>query len=219
MRRLARYRPSPAMIVAIIALVVACAGTATAARVLIRGSGQVARGSINTGDLADRRGVSIADLTPRTRFRLTATPGSEGPPGQRGPQGPQGPRGAEGAPGAPGADGSAIAFAYVAPDGTFDEARSKGINSVARSPSFPDSGVYCFDLVPTARNAVASIDFMTTESAVETIYPILPGTASGGSAFLTNQCPPAQQDAAVVVSDVVNPSNTIPPRGFWIAFN
>jgi hypothetical protein len=219
MRRLVQYRPSPAMIVAIIALVVACAGTATAARVLIRGSGQVARGSINTGDLADRKGVSMADLTPRTRLQLTATPGPEGPPGQRGPQGPQGPRGAEGAPGAKGADGSAIAFAYVAPDGTLNESQSKGVNSVARSPTLSSNGVYCFDLVPTARNAVASIDFMTTESGVETIYPILPGTASGGSAFLTTHCPPAQQDAAVLVSDVVNPSNTIPPRGFWIAFN
>jgi hypothetical protein len=217
MRRLAHYRPSPALVVAIIALVIACAGTATAARVLIKGSGQVARGSINTGDLADRRGVSIADLTPRTRFQLTATPGPEGPPGQRGPQGPPGPRGAEGAAGANGADGSAIAFAYVAPDGTLDEARSKGVNTVARSPGFPTDGVYCFDLVPTARNAVASIDFMTITSGLETIYPIMPGTDSGGSTFLTNQCPPAQQDAAVVVSDAA--TGTIPERGFWIAFN
>jgi len=217
MRRLARLRPSPAMIVAIIALVVACAGTATAARVLIRGSGQVARGSINTGDLANARGVSIVDLTPRTRARLTATPGEEGPPGQRGPQGPQGPRGAEGAPGASGADGSAIAFAHVDPDGTLDEARSKGVNSVATSPAFPGLGVYCFDLVPAARNAVASIDWVTTTSGAETIYPVLPNTRSGGSTIIENFCPAAQQDAAAIVSH--SPDSSNPQRGFWIAFN
>ena len=215
MRRLARYRPTPAMIVAIIALVVACAGTATAARVLIKDSGQVARGSINTGDLANGRGVSIVDLTPRTRFRLTASRGPEGATGPRGPQGPQGPRGAEGAAGAKGADGSAIAFAYVNADGTLDETRSKGVNSVATSPASPGGGVHCFDLVPSARNAVASIDFRTTASFIETIYPVLPATASGGSAFLTTFCPPAQQDAAAVVSDV----GSFAARAFWIAFN
>lgn len=47
-------RPSPAMVVAIISLVVATAGTATAAGVIIRSSGQVARGSINGGDLAKK---------------------------------------------------------------------------------------------------------------------------------------------------------------------
>lgn len=47
-------RPSPAMVVAIISLVVATAGTATAASIVIRSSSQVARGSINGGDLAKK---------------------------------------------------------------------------------------------------------------------------------------------------------------------
>jgi hypothetical protein len=87
MRRFASL-PSPAMVVAIIALVIASVGTATAARVLITSSKQVEAGSINTGDLADGRGVSVGEFTPRTRFRLRGEPGPPGPEGARGAQGP-----------------------------------------------------------------------------------------------------------------------------------
>lgn len=200
----------------------ACAGTATAASVLIRNSSQVATGSINSSDLANRKGVSIADLTPRTRFQLLGQQGTAGPEGERGPQGPAGPRGGAGTPGVKGADGSAIAFAYVNPDGTLGQASTaKGVNSVARSPSFPNLGIYCLDLGPAAQNAVASVDFMTTTSSVETVYPVLPGTPSGGSTFIANFCPAAQQDAAVVIANVLGNTEEErnPPRGFWIAFN
>lgn len=221
MRRLPRRRPSPALVVAIIALVVASAGTATAARVLIRNSSQVATGSINSSDLANGKGVSLADLTPRTRFQLTGEPGPLGPEGERGGQGPGGPRGGEGAPGTKGADGSAIAFAYVRADGTLEASVSKGVNSVARSTTLPTLGVYCFDLGPSPKNAVATVDFMTTTTGVETIYPALPGTASGGSSFIGNNCPAPQQDAAVVIANVLGSTaeEQNPPRGFWIAFN
>ena len=46
-------RPSPALIVSIIALVMATAGTATAAKVLITSSSQIKRGAVNGGDVAD----------------------------------------------------------------------------------------------------------------------------------------------------------------------
>jgi hypothetical protein len=205
--------PSPALVVAIIALVVACAGTATAASVLIRSSGEVAKGAINTGDLRDGRGVSLADLTPRARFRLTAEPGVAGAEGPRGPQGPQGPRGLTGPAGANGADGTAIAYAYVNADGLLDDANSKGVASVAKSSSL--EGIYCFDLVPSPRNAVASIDFSTTVTFQEVVYPVLP---SSGGALIGSFCPPAQQDAAAVIVDGTD-SALLVPRGFWISFN
>jgi hypothetical protein len=225
MRRLARHRPSPALIVAIVALVVACAGTATAARVLINDSSEVASGAINSGDLANGKGVSLRDLTPRTRVGLRGARGPEGDQGPRGVQGPQGPRGLQGDPGTNGADGSAIAFAYVNADGSLDDSKSKGVASVALSTNFPvpsggDRGVYCFDLLPTARNSVASIDFTTADSGLETIYPVMPGNVSGaGSAFISSWCPAAQQDAAVVVVNAVDSANPFPHRAFWISFN
>jgi Collagen triple helix repeat (20 copies) len=204
------------MIVAIVAVVIACAGTATAARVLITSSKQVARGSITSGDLANRKGVSIVDLTPRARLRLRGEAGPRGPEGARGAQGPQGARGAQGPAGANGADGSAIAYAYVNPDGSFVDSKSKGVASVAKSsnPAFPD-GVYCFDLVPAVRNAIASIDFATTMTFTEEIYLLLPGT---GSAGIANLCPAAQQDAAALIADGTMAANLV-SRGFWISFN
>jgi hypothetical protein len=210
--------PSPSLVVAIIALVVACAGTATAASVLIRSSGQVAPGTINTTDLRDGRGVSLEDLTRRARFRLGAEPGEPGAEGPRGSQGPAGPRGLTGPPGANGADGSAIAYAYVNADGSLDDAKSKGVSSVAKSSTFSD-GVYCFDLVPSPSNAVASIDFATTATFLEDIFLLLPGTASGGSSTLiASLCPAAQQDAAALITDGTA-SALLVSRGFWISFN
>jgi|SRR5215216_672345 len=216
--------PSPALVVAIVALIVACAGTATAAGVFIRSSSQVKSGSINTGDLRNGRGVSLADLTPRARFRLESREGERGPEGPRGPQGPAGPRGETGPAGANGADGSAIAFAHVNPDGTLDDGKSKQVVSTAMAAPGPGSArVYCFDLVPSSvSNAVASIDYATTGSGIETIYPLLPGTADGAASFiLANRCPAAQQDAGAVIVDVLGttPETLWPARGFFIAFN
>jgi len=58
-------RPSPALIVSIVALVVATAGTATAASILITNSSQVKAGAINGSDIANKsvNGVDIADGT------------------------------------------------------------------------------------------------------------------------------------------------------------
>jgi len=230
MRRLV-HRPSPSLVVLIIVVVVSCAGTATASRILIKSSSQVARGTINTGDLRNGRGVSLADLTPTTRFRLRGEPGPAGPEGARGPQGPQGPSGEHGPAGADGADGSAIAFAYVRPNGILDDERSKGVVSSAMSPPPPDFSsprVYCFDLVPTSlRNAVASIDYATVSFGTETIYPLLPGRGvlepeeRVASTLIATRCPAAQQDAAAVIVDWTGatPEQVWPERGFYIAFN
>lgn len=56
-------RPSPSLIVSIVALVVATAGTATAASVLITNSAQVKTGAINGSDIKNRSlsGIDIAD--------------------------------------------------------------------------------------------------------------------------------------------------------------
>ncbi|MBA3264720.1 MAG: hypothetical protein H0T69_20075 [Thermoleophilaceae bacterium] len=191
---------------------------------MIRTSSQVETGAINTADIRDGRGVSLADLTPRARFRLSAATGDRGEEGARGAQGPAGPRGATGAAGANGADGSAVAFAHVNPDGTLDDGRSKQVVSAAMAapgPGLPRA--YCLDLVPASvSNAVASIDYATAQSGVETICPLLPGTANGlSSTIITSRCPAAQQDAAAVVVDVLGttPETLWPERGFFIAFN
>lgn len=109
MSRLRRW-PSPALVVSIIALVVACAGTATAATVLIKSSKQVAKGSINSSDLANRKAVNVADLTPAAR---TALSGKVGPAGANGLPGATGPAGAKGDPGPAGSVAAPEAFREV----------------------------------------------------------------------------------------------------------
>ncbi len=106
--------PSPALVVSIIALVIACAGTATAASVLIRSSKQVAKGSINSSDLANGKGVKVADLTPAARAALS---GKVGPAGANGLPGPAGPAGAKGETGPSGSVAPPEAFREVGTPG------------------------------------------------------------------------------------------------------
>jgi hypothetical protein len=207
------------MVVAVIALVVATTGTATAAGVLIKRSSQVAKGAINSGDLADDRAVNLADLTPAARLALTPGAGPAGPEGARGPQGPAGARGEQGSSGPEGprgprgASGAAIAHAYVDADGTFEPAVSKGI--VSTSVAAGSVPMFCFDLEPPVGNAVASLDFGSITSGTELLYPVLPITQAGAAEL--SRCPPAQRDAGVVIIDISVPEFS--REAFWIAFN
>lgn len=119
-------RPSPALIVAVIALLVALSPIAQAARVIVTSSAQIANGIITGADVrnesltgADVRDGSItgADIRNGTVRSADVGDGSlraedfaagQLPAGATGPQGPagaQGPVGAPGEPGAPGTDG------------------------------------------------------------------------------------------------------------------
>ena len=95
------HRPSPAMIVALLALFVALSGTAVAAKSLITKSSQIKNGVIESSDLRDGRGVNVRDITPAARRAL------RGAAGAAGALGPAGPAGAQGAPGSAGEAGPA----------------------------------------------------------------------------------------------------------------
>ena len=81
-------------------------------------------------------------------------PGIPGAPGETGPQGPQGPEGPAGPEGPQGPPGTALAYAHVNPDGSFDQDSG---NISVRHSGFP--GMYCIGItggVPQV--AVASLD-------------------------------------------------------------
>jgi hypothetical protein len=101
MRTLLRRRPSPAMIVALVALVVASASTAVAATVITSSrdikdgvilSRDIHRNTIN-GDRIQDGSLGVVDFGVDTRAALR---GPRGRPGERGPAGPRGRRGATG---------------------------------------------------------------------------------------------------------------------------
>jgi len=144
------------MVVAMLALFIATAGTAQAIRHFPTFTGV---------DIIDHSlsGVDIKNhsLTP-VNFRGSVRgprglAGANGPAGPQGPQGAQGPKGDPGAKGDTGAPGSALAYAHVNADGTVDLPLSKNLVSpnVAHTAG---SGWYCFSgLAFTPRNAVASL--------------------------------------------------------------
>jgi hypothetical protein len=102
MSRLLKQRPSPALVVAVLALIIASAGTSYAAV-------KLPANSVGTKQLKANAVVSskVKDGTLTTKdFKAgqvpKGAPGSPGSPGTQGPQGPQGVAGPQGPKGDPG---------------------------------------------------------------------------------------------------------------------
>jgi hypothetical protein len=74
------------MVVAVCAVVLSSGGSALAAKTLVTSSSQVAKGAINSGDVADGT-LRPADLSPAARAATTGPAGPQGPAGERGPAG------------------------------------------------------------------------------------------------------------------------------------
>jgi hypothetical protein len=131
-------RPSPALVLAFVALFVALGGTGYAALTLPKnsvGSKQIRKGAVKTSEIANNA-VTGAKVRPRSLtavdFRVDSVP--RGERGERGPAGPAGPTGPA---------GSARAYGYVSDTGTLDPARSKGGATVSHVAA---SGVYCISI-------------------------------------------------------------------------
>jgi hypothetical protein len=191
--------------------------------VLIKRSSQVATGAINSGDLADDRGVSLRDLTPETRRAIFgaggAAPGAAGPRGAQGPVGAKGETGPQGADGPRGPRGEALAFAHVPAEipatGRPTDGTSRGVVAIRRVTG-PLGHVYCFDLEVPAVNAVAVNDYADAIQA-DFVYPpyvAMPST-QGGYDAITADCPADARDAAVYFGDDPDPRGT----AFFVVFN
>lgn len=157
MHRIVRRRPSPGTVIACVALVLACGGSATAASLIT--SAQVKDESLTGADVRDGS-LARADLAASARSSATRR-GPRGPRGRRGLRGlagAPGPQGIPGAQGPQGPPGAALAYAHVRMDGTLDTGRSRGVGRVTR----PQVGRYCFyDVAGIQRNIVATLDNVT----------------------------------------------------------
>jgi hypothetical protein len=194
MRHLKRLKPSPALLISVIALLVVSGAPATAAQ-LITGK-QVKNNSISGKDVKNK------SLTKKD-FRGSI-------------RGPAGARGAKGDPGNPGQAGSALAYARVQSNATLDPAFSKAVTDVKRGTGFPN-GFYCIYGNFTPRNAQATVDHSQT-SGFEYVQDI---GLKGLSDAQIGLCP-AGNGTAVAIVLVRNPNTTIGDlvnAGFFISFN
>jgi hypothetical protein len=111
-------RPSPAMLVALLALFAALGGSSYAALQLPRGSvgtQQLKNGAV-TSPKVKNNSLLVRDFRASQRSRLRGPRGVRGPQGERGPEGERGLRGEVGPPGpATGAAGGALAGNYPNP--------------------------------------------------------------------------------------------------------
>lgn len=147
-------KPSPAMVVALLALFVALGGTATAAGLLV-----------TTRQIKDRT-IQLVDISPQATRALRGAPGPQGPEGPPGPAGPQGPQGNQGATGPAGPAGRSAADIYT-----------RTLDAVAEAGGGQFVNLFC------GPNEVATTGGARTESVFGVIfdsYPIM-ATAGGGA--------------------------------------
>jgi hypothetical protein len=136
--RFTGHRPSPALVLSLVALFVALGGTSYAAFALPKnsvGSAQIINRSVRTADLS--------------RAAVAALRGDRGPGGAAGPQGPAGPQGAA---------GTARAYAEVDPTTpSLVTARTKNFSAV----TLKDDGEYC--LTPATGIDPGAVPIATSE--------------------------------------------------------
>jgi Collagen triple helix repeat (20 copies) len=170
MRNLKLQRPSPALVVSLVALSVALGGTGYAAIVLPAnsvGAKQIKRNAV-TGAKVKNSSLVASDFRPG---QLPAGPaGPVGPAGATGPRGPEGARGLEGPRGDTGATG---------PKGDTGETGAPGSPAAsmvaARIVGLPAQG---FQISPTRYGGISGVSSQTTDAATVTMLsPPVPTVA------------------------------------------
>ena len=198
MKNALRRRPSPALIVASLALFVALGGVGYAAA-KIDGK-NILKGTITAKQVKDRS-LGSKDLSKRAVRTLRSLRGPRGVRGLTGPQGPQG---------VAGAAGSAVAFALVRADGTVDTELSKNITT-ANVVTTGGSGVYGFrglSFRPRSIQVTMSFDSASVTGS----------NVGGGVGFIGDCSTVAGVDQACASSNDDADAGA-EPRAFFVVFN
>ena len=182
MRKLISRRPSPAMIVSLVALFVALGGTSFAAVTLSKNSvrsKQIKNGQVKRADLARNavtsRKVKNGSLLGRD-FKAGQLP--QGPKGDTGPQGPKGDKGDKGDTGAPGEPATRL-WAAVQGGATGTILRGSGAVSVSK---FGGTGQYLVVFDRSVRDCawVATAGDPTTDNSWGSVLGQTAATSSYG---------------------------------------
>lgn len=181
-----RKRPSPALIISLMALVLATGGFAAAA---IPDSSGVVHGCY-------KKKKGTLRLVSGSKCKKSEKSISWN---QKGKNGTNGTNGASGAKGDTGAAGSAVAYARVAANGTLDTALSKNI-SQAQVAKTASTGAYCFrNLDFTAKSAIATVEYDGGAPAEKAQVTILPNGFSDCGVFPGTQVEVTTSNASTYV--------------------
>jgi hypothetical protein len=173
-RRLLARRPSPAMLVALTAVVLSLTGGAIAATI---GSSDIERNAVKSKHIANGKVKSkdIRDNTIKTGKVRNGTLLAED---FRAGQLPKGDKGEPGQDGAAGPEGSAVAYAKIAADGNVDESASKGIEDADVTHT---TGTYCLDADPGWKIATATVEATGLSNAAADRFASVGFRPSGSS--------------------------------------
>jgi hypothetical protein len=182
MAGLGRFRPSPALVVASIALLVALGGTGYAAVSATAPANSVNTAALQNGAVTDSKIHGSAVTNPKIASNAVTSgkvkngtllkadfAAGQIPPGPPGPAGPAGPAGAAGAAGASG-NNSLVAFANVNGTGASPSIRSFGGQGTTGA-SVITCGTGCFDVTftgsfphATSKDAISSFATADTDN-------------------------------------------------------
>ncbi len=164
MRGLTRFRPSPAMLVAFVALVAATAGGAIAADALVTSAG-VKNNSLTGADIRNNS-ISGADIRNRSIGPADLTAAARGRSGPAGPAGAAGPAGPAGAP------GPSAGFAYDS--GPSDLAWNDLDQVVATLPLPAGNYVLSAKVLATNDGALVTVscNLSLGQSVIDTAFPL-----------------------------------------------
>ena len=189
-------RPSPAMVVAVVALLVALAGPGYAALQSVVFAARAGNAEKVDGLKASKRPHGNEIVALDSHGRLPASVGAVGPQGVPGPQG---------APGSPGAAGTALAYSTILyeppdaggpPEWRIDDTLSKKLDNDVNF-AHPAPGVFCIHDLPsyiTVMNAVA------TPGAFGPSGPFLTQVDVPRTGHSVNSSCPANTAAAIYVT-------------------
>jgi hypothetical protein len=190
MRRLV-HRPSPAIVIAVIALIAAMSGSAVADGVHAVAA-KLKKGAVTTREIKDGS-VRLADINKKDRATLKGATGAAGAKGDTGAAGAKGEAGTTGAAGAPGAKGdkgdigpSNVFEARRESDGGFSDSST---HTIITLPNLP-AGDYLIsarsgfnNTSPPASGSVINCDLLVNAVEVTEASGLIPD--NGGTEQLT----------------------------------
>ena len=190
---------SPAMIVALVALMVSLSSASVAA-VMISGN-QIKKNTVTSAQIKNKT-IKTKDMSPKARTQLKGNKGADGAPGAKGDQGEEGPAGASGAKGDQGPSGPAGPKGATGPQGPIGATGPAGTSNTYTKN---DNSVTTYGSPTTTSATVMQLDLLAGSYVVISKAMVVGASTTGAFAYCALVAPGASDTSA---ADVAGPSTT-----------